>query len=334
MSLLLPVLVVSSALAAPFGTVDIVTVPDPSGEWVRSSATADAVRIRDGVETSLSAQMQVDVGDTIRTSQARVQIAMEDGEQLNIGEGSEITLRERGALQTLGSIYYQLRDAFKVEYGYVEATVEGTAFLIEPDTRRIGVSDGAVRVSSGTAQTVVEPRQQLSVASEGAVPAASEWSRRDMGRELQNTWPFGRPVFVVSVLGGLGVGQGVDFDPPSPSPLTSFEVLRVSGRFSPLRRIWLTGSAGFRGTLFSAQEGTILAYRTFPFSAGAEVQLGPFAAGGELVLAYHHSFKPGINAVGRVTIPLGRALYLEAQGRLGWVADPYIEAAGGVGFGF
>ena len=63
-------------------------------------------------------------------TRARVTIRLSDNESITVSAGSEITLRERSVLQTLGEVYYQVRDLFTVDYGTVQTAVEGTEFVI------------------------------------------------------------------------------------------------------------------------------------------------------------------------------------------------------------
>ncbi len=308
-------LLISLDALAAFGTVDVVTIRDASGNWSKVDSTADAVRVRDGKEEPLTEDMTVDVGDVIRTTQARVKLTLADKELMSIGEGSEVTLKERGVLQTLGDVYYQLRGAFSVEYGHVEATVEGTRFLIEQGDIQLAVAEGAVRVKDESGgEALVGTREITSSAAE-----PKTWLRSEMGPRLQQTWPLGRPV--VMAVGSFSVGYG---------QRGLNDRFRFSGRLSPLPHLWLDVSVGYASRL--------LRWHRFPLSVGVDYQIADFAVGVDVVAMLYHSLENngyGPLLTGRYTLPIDRHLYIEGQGRVGWIQnDIWIEFGAGVGLGF
>ena len=302
------------AFAAPFGTVDIVTIADASGNWSRVDKTADAIRVRDGAEEPLIEGMVLDLGDVIRTTQARVQIAVGDGREfMNVGVGSEVTLKERGALQQLGDIYYQLRGAFSVQYGHVEATVEGTRFLVGAEQIEIAVAEGAVRVEDEAGDNaLVQTRETTS-----RTAAPTPWLRKEMGPALQNTWPLGRPSVVFVASAAIGYSQR-----------NAMDRLRISGRISPIPQLWLNATLGYASAL--------LRFHRVPLTVGADYEIENIGVGAEYMLIYYETFfYHGPVATIRYSLPLDRHLYIEVNGRAGWVENvPWIEGGAGIGLGF
>lgn len=155
-------------------------VQDARGRWISVNETAEASAIRGEERFSLKISDELEYGDVINTDNARVEIIWtegEDAEQIYVWEHAKVTLTgERSVIQEIGELYYQLRDAFSIQYGTVETMVDGTAFKVSgPNPVEVGVTEGVVRVREGEKEQTVKAGQFVSVAGSG-VPAAARWS--------------------------------------------------------------------------------------------------------------------------------------------------------------
>jgi hypothetical protein len=165
----------SQAWAQVFATVEALSQPDARGQWRSVDESPAAARWVGEVRTPLTRDMELSLGDRIVTEQARVTIRLSDNESITVSAGSEITLRERSVLQTLGEVYYQVRDLFTVDYGTVQTAVEGTEFVIsgQEGPVTVAVTDGVVRVSNAGEFVRVKRGQQVVVAPTLAPPVVT-----------------------------------------------------------------------------------------------------------------------------------------------------------------
>ena len=65
-----------AAQAAPWAEVDAIWAPDASGQWRRVEDSGAAVRVGEEAEEVLKVGLDLDEGDRIRTTQARVRVRL------------------------------------------------------------------------------------------------------------------------------------------------------------------------------------------------------------------------------------------------------------------
>jgi len=165
-----------------------------------AQASGEATMERDGNTVPLSQGLELQAGDRITTALVRVEIGLEKGELLQVAEGSQLVLQEGGLAQELGQIYLELRRAFTVSFGTVEATVEGTRFLVSgPDPVWVGVSEGRVRVREGEREQLVERGKR--VRFDKVLGDLEPWNHAQRAAVMKKTWLLGRPKLEVRVLG-------------------------------------------------------------------------------------------------------------------------------------
>ncbi len=197
-----------SAWAGSLGVVESLSVQDARGRWQMAKASGEATMERDGTFVPLSQGLELQAGDRITTTLVRVEISLEKGELLQVAEGSQLVLQEGGLAQELGQIYLELRRAFTVSFGTVEATVEGTRFLVSgPDPVWVGVSEGRVRVREGEREQLVERGKQVRFAE--VLGELEPWNHAQRAAVMRKTWLLGRPKLEIRVLGdqsGLASG--------------------------------------------------------------------------------------------------------------------------------
>jgi len=158
------------AMAQDFATVDWIQMPNPKGKWKNVDASTEAVWVKEsGEEVSLKKDMPLPEDALIRTAMVRVGV-MVDKNEIEIHEGSEARIQAQGVMQMLGNLYFKVRGAFKVNYGTVEAVVEGTVFEVHgPDPKWVGVSKGQVRVKTPAGEVVLTKNQRVSVNEDGSL---------------------------------------------------------------------------------------------------------------------------------------------------------------------
>lgn len=165
-----------------------------------AQASGEATMERNGTSVPLSRGLELQAGDRITTALVRVEIGMEKGELLQVSEGSQLVLKDGGIAQELGQIYLELRRAFTVSFGTVEATVEGTRFLVSgPDPVWVGVSEGRVRVREGDREQLVERGKQVQYAE--VLGELEPWNHAQRAAVMRKTWLLGRPKLELRVLG-------------------------------------------------------------------------------------------------------------------------------------
>jgi hypothetical protein len=166
-----------SALADDFATVEWIRTPTPKGKWKSVDTSPDAVLITEtGDEIPLEKGMSLDQDALVRTAMARVSVSVQKN-TIEIQEGSEARIQDRGVLQTLGNLYYKVRGAFKVSYGTVEAVVEGTEFEMHgPNPKWVGVKKGQVRVITPSGEVVLKKDQKVEVNADGTLSEVTSWS--------------------------------------------------------------------------------------------------------------------------------------------------------------
>jgi len=315
-------MLVAAAWAQDFAMIEEIRTPDLDGRWVAVETSAAAERVRDGAYEPLTVGAPLEVGDGIRTQLARVVIRLETGEQLTVREAAELTLQERSVLQAMGEVYYALRGAFSVDYRTVEATVEGTEFIMSgPDPVAVTVTNGAVRVTGADGTSaLVQAGQTLAVPSGAPVPSPTKIPATQRADLVARSWARGRPRLVVA---GLAEG-GLTGNSASGG-------LRISARLSLGRVLALTWEPGF-----SAGSSTHL-----PAGLGLEAAIGGWSFGGQLVTDLEITERDcggssGTLHIGgagsaRLSIPLSRRFSVEGQIRVGAAPTIWADGAAGVG---
>lgn len=316
----------SQVWAQVFATVEALSQPDARGQWRTVDESPAAARWVGEVRTPLTRDMELALGDRIVTEQARVTIRLSDNESITVSAGSEITLRERSVLQSLGEVYYQVRDMFTVDYGTVQTAVEGTEFVIsgQEGPVTVAVTDGVVRVSNAGEFVRVKRGQQVVVAPTLAPPAVTPMTEAMKQTAHAKAWSLGRPRLQLGgiVSGGL-TGQSGGYDTRF---FTAVQVLPM---------VNLVSEAGVGGT--SDHSGVRL-----PAGLGLELVLGGFSFGGSGQVTTerwrypcggrHVAVHVGGNVHGRFTKNVTRRLFVAASGRVGGTGDG-IEASAGIGGG-
>jgi hypothetical protein len=104
--------------------------------------------VRAGGEIPLVAGQTVYEGDAIRSALGTCVVVTPAGWRIEIGERSQVRL-EKGVLQRLGEVFYEVRGQFTVRADAVQLLVEGTAFKVSrdiPGNGELAVLDGRVRM--------------------------------------------------------------------------------------------------------------------------------------------------------------------------------------------
>jgi|GEM_PF-1202078 len=306
-----------SAWAQTYATVQSLTQPDARGRWVEVDATAAAARIRSGERTPLSVGLELMVGDQIETAQARVKIALEDNEHLTISEGADLTLGDRGVMQRLGEVYYQVRDVFRVDYGTVQTAVEGTEFSIDGTQGpvRVSVTEGAVRVSSAGETVRVKSGQTVQVAQSAAPGSAVAMGAALKRSVLSRAWALGRPRLQVGVMGGGGILQS--------SPVFEGRLFAAIPLVPGMSLVAQTGLGTLRalpGSRVPLQLGleTTIGGMSFGGSGQATVERWNLSCG-----ARHLAVHLGGFAHARYNLPLSRRLFAVGASRIGHNGDAF-----------
>lgn len=341
-----PVLVVpaaSSAQDAPVAVqlvVDGVAIPGFGGEMTELPAgqtTAAALVFNDTYPDgqALGPGTVLQPGDRIRCARARVVIRRGDDEYIHVQEGAEVTLTaERSITQSLGEVYYRVREAFRVEYGTVETTVEGTRFLVaglESGEVAVSVDEGVVAVRTPAGMQRVSAGQTLATSPAAAPPSPAKWSPAAKGKALAKTVGMGRPRFMVGVLGqGAFTGSSADtIQGVGAVQLRPIGSIRVAG---PVRVV--------------LEPGIAAGARTFqiPVNAGVELSFFGISAGGTIIAtretrradcgAEQELLHVGGAGHVRAEVPVGRHLRLLGSARVGVASVVNAELGGGVGWAF
>lgn len=165
------------AVAQSFATVTEIQTTNAKGAWKKVSTTQEALLILDdGTEVPLEKGMGLDENAQIRTSMARVLVEVGKN-QIHIRESAEAQIEEQGVLQMLGSIYYNVRGAFTVKYGTVEAVVEGTKFEVHGlNPIWVGVMQGKVRVRTPKGEILLTKDQKVEVGEDDTLGPVQDWS--------------------------------------------------------------------------------------------------------------------------------------------------------------
>jgi hypothetical protein len=313
----------SAAWAQGYATVGAITQPDARGRWSSVEATAAAARIRGDVRTPLRIGLDLQLGDIVQTDRARVRLDLPGSETMNLSEGADITLAERSVLQRMGEVYYQVRDAFRVDYGTVQTAVEGTEFSVSgtDGAVRVAVTEGAVRVSSGGESVRVRRGEVLSVAQSAVPSAPTKLGRAGLSQAMAKAWTLGRPRLKLGLLGGgTYVGSAAEME--------------IRG---------LAGVGLLPGLSMVAQTGIIGGQNTrVPLTLGLETSLGGIALGGSAQATVENKtldcggrqvlLHLGGAAHARFELPLSRRLTVLGQVQVGGGGGA-IQASGLAGLG-
>jgi hypothetical protein len=253
-----------SALAAEIvGHVAGLTVQDARGRWVPIEQTARATVTRGAATLPVQVGMPLHDDDVLSTTLARVRVALPDGETWTLSEASRVTVGERSLVDLAGEVWLELRRAFQVDVGTVEATVEGTRFRVAGgDPVRVQVLDGRVRVTAEGASVLVGRGHQVAIPADSPPGELTRWGALARDAELDRTWLRGGPTLGVTVLGGFGA-LGTEGD-------LQARLLLRGGLGGPWR---LTLDGGVTGN--GARDGLRI-----PVSVGLERDFGALAFGG------------------------------------------------------
>ena len=249
------VFVVAASAARPAQAQDVALAlverlheVDATGRYRSVETSTRAIRTRDGEAAPLDIGMELRVGDVIEVDAARVQLRYPTAERLLIVERSRVTLTgERTISQSLGQVYYRLRDAFRVQYGTVETVVEGTRFVVigtqDSDMVQVRVDEGRVRVSNVDASVMVTRGETVFMPRAGGeVPAPV---RGRLGRpEAWQAFAGGRPRFIVQ---GLLTGSAlapIGEETPSMAGVVGAGGLRLTAGIGLGRLFRLTTATG------------------------------------------------------------------------------------------
>ena len=326
--------------APPTFVVEGVAVPGFGGEMSplapgRTTAAAKVFNDAHPEGTPLGPGTELSPGDRIQCTRARVVIRRGDDEYIHVHEGGEVTLTaERSIVQSLGEVYYRVREAFRVEYGTVETTVEGTRFLVagtDAGDVAVSVDEGTVKVATPAGAQSVTAGQTLTTSPTAAPPAPASWPARARGQALTKTVGMGRPRVLVGVLGqGTITGASPDTIPGVGAvqlrPLAS---IRLAG---PVRLLVEPGiAAGPRTFQVPVDAGLELMMRNIAFGASAGVTRERRTAdcGAEQELLHI-----GGAAHARAAIPLGRHLQVLGSAQVGRSTVWSAELGAGVGWAF
>lgn len=290
-------------------TVEALWEADARGEMRAVERSGEAVARRGEVEEVLAQGRVLEAGIVVVTGAARVRLRAEGGDQVLIEPESEVELGEPGLLQRLGEALYEVRGAFRVRYGRVEAAVDGTRFAVDAGAGVIRVASGRVRVREGEVEAVVAAGEE----ARGTAVRPIEKAHR--AAILRRSLGLGEPVWTAGLSARGGVGR--------------------AGVGAVVRRHLGGGWAASAETaLSSTGERWFL-----PLSVGLDRRFGPLSAGAAaLALAGprescegERSFAlvPGAAATARVSLPV-RALRFEGSARAGWANGPVADLGLGV----
>lgn len=167
----------SAANAAPWAEVDAIWAPDAAGEWRRVDSSGAAVLVGENTTEVLAVGFNLEEGQRIRTTQARVRIRIRKKGQLVVRPSSDVQLTKGGALQSVGEVFYSVEGTFRVQYRGVEAAVEGTQFTVGPDSSggegvEVVVGEGSVRVAAQGGSVLVKAGHLTEILPNGAPASA------------------------------------------------------------------------------------------------------------------------------------------------------------------
>lgn len=293
--------------AESFATVTAISTPDTRGRWRPVQETAAAGRMDADTRTPLRVGMVLNQGDRLVTEQARVTVRLGRSEHITISPASDLVLNERSVFQTMGDIYYQVRNAFTVQYGTVQTAVEGTEFVVggSPETVNVSVTEGVVRVENNG--ETVRVRRGQSVITEGRKgPGAPQQMSQATSRMLRNqAWTLGRPRLRIGLLasGGLLNQTGL-------AEVRYF----ASARLLPGLNLVTDGGHGRTSERLRTGAGVGLEWALGGFSVGGTATLGverwQYSCGGQ-----YAALHAGGSAHGRFSIDLTRRVFLTGMAR-------------------
>lgn len=307
------------AHAAPFATIDQISVMDPRGRWGSVTSTGRATVNRDGQALPVTLGLELAPGDRVVTEAARVRVRLGIGQDISVDEHADVEVRERSVLQRIGEAYYRVRGAFSVTYGNVETSVDGTEFSVATGPLTVvTVAEGRVRVTNGETAVLVRRGEVVELPQSGSGGPA-RFDPSSVRRSTRKTFQRAEPAFQ----GGGLVAGGLANGGPAVEGRLFARVLLLPGL-----RLAVDAGLGSDG----AEEGLRM-----PAGLGLEFDLGGAAAGGELLTTVETcNFECGgayvalhLGAVGfvRYGLPLSRALSLEGIVRAGY-ADGIVADAG------
>ncbi len=325
LTLLLLFAMPSRALAA-WGQLVELSAPDPQGRWRPVETTTRVLVLRGEARLPAARGMALEEGDRIVTEGARARLKLEGGEEIAVGEHTDLEVRARTALQRLGEVYYSLRSAFVVSYGTVQTTVEGTEFAIDgtAEAVRITVIEGRVLVEApdGQArlrrwQTVNTPVVATNPATGGLAPVTSPSTA---ARVVERA--FGLPRAEIGLFAAAGLDNG-----------GLAANVRVAGRMRLAGALRLAVDTGLGSN--GLAEGLRL-----PQAIGLELGFGPVALGAQLAGtfelarldcdgAYTAVHIGGVGSV-RYGLPLSRRVSVQTLLRGGYVQGPTADLALGL----
>lgn len=327
LTVLLALLLPLSVTAADLGVVKVISEGDDRGSFRKVDMSAGTVCIRGGVSTPLRPGFDLQDGDRITTTRARVELKLGDGIQMLVQEGADVVLGLRRIEQKKGGVFYQVDAPFEVAIDGVLVAVEGTRFLVEgADPVAVAVDNGQIRVTSKE-EPVLLTRGERVETKQGHVPGGVRSMTFSMRKQAwEGTWLAGEPPLSMGLLvgGGLVGGAGLStrlyatYDLPF-----KLEVLLDLGVGLPV--------FGRGGVLM-------------PMGLGAAYELGPVSVGAEFLTAFdsytkecggaYKAFHLGGVAVARAGLPLSRRLSAVGALRAGYVGQPLVDLGVGVGMGF
>lgn len=315
-------MILLAALASAAPTVDAIEVLDARGRWTPVGSSGEAVVVRGEAEVPLQQGMELAEGELLRTAMARVAVELDSGERLHLAAGTELELRERTVMQSLGELYLQLKAPFEVRYVDVEATVEGTRFWVggEPAEVHVGVQEGAVRVASGGEDVLVLPGE-IATGKPGEAPTApADWTTRRA--DMADLWRVGRPRAELVLLGAFALDRD-----------------KIAGGRLQARRAVGPAASALVGTAFEGGSGSF----RVPLELGLELGPESLLFGYSLVTAYdvsrldcageYRAVHVGGTGQIRVRRELGDRLSVHGIGRVGWVGAPTVTLELGFGLG-
>lgn len=312
------------AYATEFATVTAISAPDTRGRWRPVKETAAAARMEAESRVPLKIGMALNPGDRLVTEQARVTVRFGQSEHLTIAPASDLVLSERSVIQRLGEIYYQVRNAFTVQYGTVQTAVEGTEFVVggSPEAVQVSVTEGVVRVENN-GETVRLRRGQSVVAEANQAPGEPQQMQQATSRMLRTkSWTLGRPRLRVGVLatGGLLNQNGS-------AAVRTFAAVRLL----PSLNAVVDGEHGGSTTSLRTGAGLGLEWALGAFNVGGSATLGlerwQYACGGE-----YAAIHAGGAAHARFSVDLTRRVFLTGLARAS-ASGEGLEASFGLGAG-
>ncbi|MCB9778666.1 MAG: FecR domain-containing protein [Alphaproteobacteria bacterium] len=344
------------ARAAATATVQVLSHVDASRRWRSTRETDQGSLFRaDGSEDLLREGDTLVPGDRVVTRQARVQLVLSDGSTLHVAEFSELVLAEGGATadadtwsrleQRAGQVYYRMKNALTVEYGTVEAVIEGTRFFVRgeaapgagaggsADEVVVEVVEGAVRVRRvGETGTLVSRGQAITAALDDGQPLVETARRWKPGREtFEQTWPVGRPRLV---LGVLATGTVL-------TPIGTQTTAEWGGGGTLFAGLHLP--ADLRLVVESGVTGTDLGGLRLKEGLGLSWEPGALSVGGLGTVTWEDTATPcdgvyqALHIAGeaylRGHVPLGRRLQLLPELRAGYAETITVTPAVGLGVG-